>query len=470
MPTDPEPLTVACVQMRLDRALAHNLDQCRQFLRRAGQEAAELVVFPECALTSYDMDYIACLPRAQLEKTIDAVKKEVRAAGCTAVLGTPTYDLEGRRNSALVISPEGKAVALYHKVHLVGREPDVFVPGDRIGYFQTEQYAAGAFICHDGRYPELARIPVMMGARLLCHLSAGVDTVTALAWKGLVRAKSAHSAQTDVFYLFANAVGAARDVRRRARGRSAIVHPTGLPLVQADDREEALLTARIDLSEARARWPRRSLEQPAFLSGHWQRILEDAHRSIRPGQLKMVRRDLKRLPRPRAARGYRLRAYRPGDEAEWARIVKAAIGGNWDAKSAHSNLTGQERFFPDGLFFAETSRGQIAGTACAWRRTASECEEGELHMVAVDENHRGHGLGRALCVAVLRYFREKGFKRVRLSTDDFRLPAVKIYLDLGFEPVILDELHRQRWQDLRTMLRTPSAEGADFVPRRRKRR
>ena len=486
MATDPTLLTVACVQMRLDRALPRNLDHCRQFLRRAGQQGVDLVVFPECALTSYDMDYIACLPRAEIENSIDAVKKEVRRAGCTAVLGTPTYDLEGRRNSALVISPEGKAVALYHKVQLVGQEPEVFIPGNRIGYFEiggseatgevgdliggseatgevgeskrsetypTEQYAAGVFICHDGRYPELARIPVMMGARLLCHLSAGVDSVTALAWKGLVRSRGAHSAQTDVFYLLANAVGAARDGRRRTRGQSTILHPTGLPLVQADDREEVLLTTRIDLSEAQARWARRSLEQLAFLSEHWQRILEDAHRSIRPGQLKMIRRDLKRLPRPRTARGYRLRTYRAGDEADWARLVKASIGGNWDAKSAHSNLTGQERFFPDGLFFAETAQGKVVGTACAWRRSADGWEEGELHMVAVDEEHRGHGLGRALSVAVLRYFREKGFKRVRLSTDDFRVPALAIYLDLKFDPITVDELHRQRWQDLRALLR-----------------
>ena len=446
-------LTVACVQMRCDRPLEDSLEHCLESTRRAAGEGVELLVFPECALTSYDVDYVAGLGQAEIEEAIDAVKGAVRRAGCAAVLGTPTFDLEGRKNSALVIDRTGKAVALYHKVQLIGRESEVFLAGNRIGYFEADNFQAGLFICHDGRYPELARIPVMMGAQLLCHPSAGVDAVTALAWKGLVRGRGAHSILNDVFYLFANTVGASRDGRLRSRGQSTILHPTGLPLAQADDREETLLTARIDLAEAEARWAQRSLEHPAFLREHWEAILESARRSLRPGQLQMVRPELRRLPRPKVARGYRLRTYRPGDEADWARLVKAGIGGDWNAEKAKANLTGQERFFPDGLFFAQTAKGKAVATACAWRKSADEWELGELHMVATDEKHRGRGLGRALCVAVLRYFREKGFKRVRLSTDDHRLPAIKIYLDLGFEPVIVDELHRQRWQDVRAALR-----------------
>lgn len=447
--------TLAVAQMRLDRRLEDNLARIVTMLEQAAEEGVDVLVFPECALSGYDLDYVAGLSRSELEQAIDAVKEPTRQAGCLTVLGTPTYDLEGRRNSALVITREGRAGALYHKVQLVGQEPEVFVPGNRVGYFEEGALAGGLLVCHDGRYPELARLPVMMGARVLCHASAGVDSITSLAWKGLAQARGAHAVQTDAFYLFANAVGSSRDGRRYVRGRSAILHPTGLSLVRADEREETLLTTHVDLSEAQARWPRKSLEHPAFLREHWERMLEAARRSLRPGQLRMVRGNLARLPRPKVAGGYRLRTYRPGDEADWARLIRTYIGGQWDAESTRADLTGQERFFPDGLFFVESTRGEVVGTACAWRPSAEEWEEGELHMVAVDEKHRGHGLGRSVCLAVLRYFREKGFTRVRLSTDDFRLPAIKIYLDLGFAPVIVDELHRQRWQDVQATLAAP---------------
>jgi mycothiol synthase len=448
--------------MRLDRRLEDSLTQIATMLQQAAHEGVDLVLFPECALTGYDLDYIGGLSRLELEQAIDSVKEAVREASCLTVLGTPTYDLEGRRNSALLITREGRAGALYHKVQLVGDEAELFLPGNRIGYFEEGGVTGGLLVCHDGRYPELTRLPVMMGARLLCHASAGVDSVTSLAWKGLTGAQGAHPVQTDTFYLYANAVGGSRDGRRYARGRSAVLHPTGLTLIRADEREEALLTTHVDLKEAQARWPLKSLEHPAFLREHWERMVEAARRSIRPGQLRMTKTNLARLARPRVAEGYRLRTYRPGDEADWARLIRTYIGGEWDAESTRANLTGQERFFPDGLFFVESAVAgtripapTVVGTACAWRPSAQEWEEGELHMVAVDERHRGHGLGRALCLAVLRYFREKGFKRVRLSTDDFRLAAIKVYLDLGFAPVIVDELHRQRWQDIHAALAAP---------------
>ena len=454
-------LTLAVAQMRLDRRLEDNLAQIATMLRQAAHEGVDLVLFPECALTGYDLDYIGGFSRPELEQAIDSVKEAVREAGCLTVLGTPTYDLEGRRNSALLITREGRAGALYHKVQLVGDEPELFLPGNRIGYFEDSGVTGGLVVCHDGRYPELARLPAMMGARLLCHASAGVDSVTSLAWKGLTGAQGAHPVQTDTFYLYANAVGGSRDGRRYARGRSAVLHPTGLTLAQAGEREEVLLTTHADLTEAQARWPLKSLEHPAFLREHWERMVEAARRSIRPGQLRMTKTNLARLAPPRVARGYRLRTYRPGDEADWARLIRAYIGGQWDVESTRANLTGQERFFPDGLFFVESAQGEVVGTACAWRPSAQEWEEGELHMVAVDEKHRGHGLGRTLCLAVLRYFREKGFKRVRLSTDDFRLAAIKVYLDLGFAPVIVDELHRQRWQDIRASLRLAEQENVE---------
>jgi predicted amidohydrolase len=307
--------------MRLDRRLEDNLAQIATMLRQAAREGVDVVVFPECALTGYDLDYIGGLSRSELEQAIDAVKDAVRKAGSITVLGTPTYDLEGRRNSALVITREGRAGALYHKVQLVGEEPEVFLPGNRIGYFEEGGVTGGLLVCHDGRYPELTRLPVMMGARLLCHASAGVDSVTSLAWKGLTQARSAHPVQTDAFYLYANAVGSSRDGRRYVRGRSAILHPTGLTLNRADEREEVLLTTHVDLKEAQARWPLKSLEHPAYLREHWERMVEAARRSIRPGQLRMTKTNLARLARPRVAEGYRLRTYRPGDDYDRAAIT-----------------------------------------------------------------------------------------------------------------------------------------------------
>ena len=48
----------------------------------------------------------------------------------------------------------------------------------------------------------------------------------------------------------------------------------------------------------------------------------------------------------------------------------------------------------------------------------------------------------------LHYFRKRDIVSVTLDTDDFRLPAIKNYLNLGFVPDYLRENHVLRWENI----------------------
>ena len=41
---------------------------------------------------------------------------------------------------------------------------------------------------------------------------------------------------------------------------------------------------------------------------------------------------------------------------------------------------------------------------------------------------------------------EQGIARARLETDDVRIPAITIYLSVGFRPLLTHESHLQRWR------------------------
>lgn len=158
----------------------------------------------------------------------------------------------------------------------------------------------------------------------------------------------------------------------------------------------------------------------------------------------MVIRDLRNLPPIEVPEGYELRTYKPGDEAAWAEIMNTGIG-EWTAESCREKLIGCPQFLPEGLFFV-TYGGTPVGSACAWRSSENEWEKGSLHMVCVLPEHRSKGLGYLLSLAVLHFFRDNGFKEIELSTDDFRIPAIKTYLRLGFKPMFTDETHAERWK------------------------
>lgn len=158
------------------------------------------------------------------------------------------------------------------------------------------------------------------------------------------------------------------------------------------------------------------------------------------------------LPEAEVAEGYTLRTYRDGDLAVWAALVSECIGGRYDeAACRESLLMGTPQFAPEDLCFAEKG-DEVAGTTCAHRKHAPAEGPGIIHMVGVFAAHRGHGLGRALVAAALHRLREMGYREVTLSTDDFRLPAIRTYLSLGFRPHLSHPSHGARWQEVRRQL------------------
>jgi mycothiol synthase len=178
----------------------------------------------------------------------------------------------------------------------------------------------------------------------------------------------------------------------------------------------------------------------------------------------MLRPHLDDLPVLRAPAGYRLRTYRPGDERAWAAIMESAggIGKEWTVERVRERMIQREQFDPAGMFFAtsDAEGGRPVASATAWRAAAGERVLGNVHMVCALEAHRGLGLGRLVTLAVLHHLRERGFHRADLSTDDWRLAAIKSYLGLGFVPVYLPDpegldSHEPRWSAVFAQLHGP---------------
>lgn len=173
--------------------------------------------------------------------------------------------------------------------------------------------------------------------------------------------------------------------------------------------------------------------------------------------LRMMRPSLDGLAEmPALPDGYALRAYQPGDEQAWAAVMNTGDMGVWTGDRAVAELTGVPwpQFDPDGLFVATTGGG-IVGSACAWLTAPEEHETGTLHMVCIQPGHRGRGLGFPLCLAVLYRFRERGFRRVALSTNPPRLGAIKVYLQLGFRPAYKETTDAEIWRPVLRRLGWP---------------
>jgi mycothiol synthase len=159
-----------------------------------------------------------------------------------------------------------------------------------------------------------------------------------------------------------------------------------------------------------------------------------------------------RLPAPEPAPGYGVRTFRPGDEDAWVAILQAGELGIWDRPRLAEMMRGERAALPEPGIFFMTWEDRPVGTACTLLHPRDGGTVAELGWVAVAPEHRGHGLGLQVCRAVLGFIGGVGYDYAYLLTDDFRLPAIKTYLRLGFEPEITDPSHPGRWAAVRQAL------------------
>ena len=178
-------------------------------------------------------------------------------------------------------------------------------------------------------------------------------------------------------------------------------------------------------------------------------------------QLRMEKTGIESLPDIPLDEEYRIRTFKPGDEAALGRVYATAMLGTGSVEEVRSRLHGHPCFDPARVFVA-VSGELVVGTASAWR-SIREPDVGYLHMLGVLPEHRGNNLGAVLTVATLRYAQQEGFTAQRLLTDDWRLPAIQLYLALGYDPIITDCTHPRRWRKIAKALRRP-----DLIQRARK--
>lgn len=166
-------------------------------------------------------------------------------------------------------------------------------------------------------------------------------------------------------------------------------------------------------------------------------------------QLCMKRDNLKNLPDITLPEGYTLRTSVSDDAANWVHIMDESFGGEHTIEGFCSEMVEHPAYRPDRLFFICGPDGMPCATAGAYRdRGGFDDSVGYVHYVGVSTEHLGRKLGYWVSLAVLHKFREEGCTSSFLHTDDFRLPAIKTYLNLGFKPILMHENHRERWLEV----------------------
>jgi len=254
---------IAAVQM--DCAFAdkvRNLETIRARLREAAGNCAQLVVFPECALSGYCFESVAeARPHAEPipGPSTQAIAQDCAKLGVWAVVGllqaaaalpSPRgrgVGSEGELfNACTLIGPHG-IVANYRKIHLPFLGVDRFTtPGDQpFAVHDLGGLKIGMNICYDGSFPESARCLMLLGADLIV-LPTNWPTGAIGTAKTLIPARAM---ENHVYYAAVNRIGTEREFK--FIGMSRIIGCTGEFLAASENDEPTILYADIDPERAR---------------------------------------------------------------------------------------------------------------------------------------------------------------------------------------------------------------------------
>ncbi len=160
-------------------------------------------------------------------------------------------------------------------------------------------------------------------------------------------------------------------------------------------------------------------------------------------QIIMRRPNMDDLPPLALPENFALHTHIEGNEAVWESIIEESFGSHF---SFDKSIRNGGDYRPEYVFYVSKDGIDISTATAVEKDTYPD--EGWFRMVATRPSARGMGGGRLVLIAALHSLAARGYRSTVLSTDDFRLPEISLYLSLGFEPVREHESHPERWEKI----------------------
>ena len=241
---------IAAVQM--DPSITKNKENLEKMLfeiEAAAKKGADLIAFPECALSGYvfssreeAVPFAESIPGASTDRLAACCK----GLGVHAVVCLLEKDADRLYNVAVLIGPEG-VVGKYRKNHLPFVGIDRFLDaGDKpFQVYETPIGNIGLHICYDCNFPESSRIMTLLGADILVlptNWPEGRDKIPSFI-------VNARAYENRVHFVAVDRVGTERGAR--FLGRSKIVSALGDTLAEASSDREETIYGEVSLAESR---------------------------------------------------------------------------------------------------------------------------------------------------------------------------------------------------------------------------
>ncbi len=217
------------------------------WIDKARQAGADLVTFPELALTGYPPEDLLLKPQF-IDANLSALDKVVaQTQGITAIIGF--VDRQDDIFNAAAIAQNGKLVTTYHKIYLpnygVFDELRYFQPGSGCPVLQMGDATIGISICEDIWYPDgpVFQQVVSGGAELIINISSSPYDSGKRRWRE--RMLATRASDNIVLVAYNNLVGGQDELV--FDGDSLVFDENGKLIGRGKQFEEDLVVVDLDI-------------------------------------------------------------------------------------------------------------------------------------------------------------------------------------------------------------------------------
>ncbi|KUO58606.1 MAG: carbon-nitrogen hydrolase [Gracilibacter sp. BRH_c7a] len=248
-------IKTAIIQMAVGEDKLENIGKAGDYLQKLADQKIDLAVLPEMFCCPYQTKNFPVYAEEEGGTCWQLLSDMAASFGIYLAAGSmPEKDEKGRIfNTAYVFDRQGRQIAKHRKMHLFDinvsggqsfMESETLTAGDRVTVFDTEFGKMGLCICYDFRFPELARLMVNEGAKVILVPAAFNMTTGPAHWEIMFRQRAVDN------QVFTIGAAPARDPAADyiSWGHSIAVAPWGNVLVQLDDKE-GYTVQTLDLGE-----------------------------------------------------------------------------------------------------------------------------------------------------------------------------------------------------------------------------
>lgn len=248
-----EKIKIAAIQMSTVADKMENVRTVKAYLEKIKDENPDFVILPEMFCCPYQTENFPIYAEKEGGPVWQQLSGYAKQYGIYLIGGSmPEKDAEGNvYNTSYIFDSEGKQIGKHRKVHLFDidikggqtfKESDTLTAGDSDTVFDTEFGKIGVMLCFDIRFPELSRMMVNDGAKVIFVPAAFNMTTGPAHWELSFRTR----ALDNQIYMVGCAP--ARDVSAGyiSWGHSIVTDPWGRVIDMLDEKKGILL-AELDM-------------------------------------------------------------------------------------------------------------------------------------------------------------------------------------------------------------------------------